>query len=52
MRKFNFQEWFIQWTLWGIGWSSFDGRGWDPDEITIVIGPLRFVFISWSKTSF
>ena len=40
-----FEECFFQWTMWGLGWTFKDGRGWDHDEIVIYIGPLRIVFL-------
>jgi hypothetical protein len=45
--RWGFQEWYVRWTVWAIGWHYADHRGWSPDELTIFFGPLRFDFLRW-----
>lgn len=40
-----FQEWRFCWTMWAIGWTYKDGRGWNYNELEIAFGPLRFTFL-------
>jgi hypothetical protein len=45
MGKWFYQEWYLRWTMWGLGWAYRSGRGWDMDELTIFVGPLRLDFL-------
>jgi hypothetical protein len=44
--SFTYQEWWVQWTMWGFGWDLEIHGGWEYDALTIFLGPLRFVLLS------
>lgn len=43
--KWFFQEWWTEWTLWGLGFIFTGHGGWSYDELTIYIGPLRLHYL-------
>lgn len=46
MKDWAFQEWSLEWSMWGLGVQRTNGRGWSMDEAVICIGPLRLSFLS------
>lgn len=41
----TYQEWYIEWTMWGIGWRTRWGRGWELNERVFFVGPFRIVLV-------
>jgi hypothetical protein len=48
-REWFYQETYVEWNMWGFGYLTRFGRGWEVDERTIFIGPWRFVFVSTTE---
>lgn len=44
-RHWSYQEWWVNWTLFGLGWKTQSGRGWSPDELSIFVGPIQIIFL-------
>lgn len=42
----GFQEWYINWSVWGIGVNTTDRSGWDLDHKKIYLGPIRIIYYS------
>lgn len=38
-------EWYLEWTCWSLGWTDRFRGGWQHDERTVCIGPLRLVWL-------
>ena len=47
--KWFFQEYYFEWSLWGIGVARERKGGWAYDELCVFIGPLRLVYLGEPK---
>ena len=43
--KWEYNERYLEWTCWALGWVDHFCGGWDYDTRTVYIGPLRLVFL-------
>lgn len=43
--RWLYQERFTVWTFWAFGWEIERNGGWSYDEMTVYVGPWRFIFL-------